>query len=72
MFITGPCAILNGDCEHICIPIGRNRICRCKYGFNLDSNKEMCSSSKYYCNNCSTLVNEILDSFAILMVLSET
>ncbi|XP_053381660.1 low-density lipoprotein receptor-related protein 4-like [Mercenaria mercenaria] len=43
--IKGPCDTLNGDCEQICIPIGQNRICQCEYGFQLDSNRESCSSS---------------------------
>ncbi|XP_060603980.1 low-density lipoprotein receptor-related protein 4-like isoform X2 [Ruditapes philippinarum] len=41
----GPCAILNGDCEQICIPIGRNRICQCEYGYQLDLDKRKCSST---------------------------
>ncbi|WAR22304.1 LRP4-like protein [Mya arenaria] len=40
----GPCDVSNGDCEHICIPIGRNRVCKCEYGFTLEANKETCSS----------------------------
>ncbi|XP_052771141.1 low-density lipoprotein receptor-related protein 4-like [Mya arenaria] len=40
----GPCDEANGDCEHICIPIGRNRVCQCEYGFTLEANKETCSS----------------------------
>ncbi|KAH3773239.1 hypothetical protein DPMN_174597 [Dreissena polymorpha] len=41
---TGPCDADNGDCEHICIPLGRNRICQCSYGYILESNKKTCSS----------------------------
>ncbi|KAH3774761.1 hypothetical protein DPMN_176154, partial [Dreissena polymorpha] len=41
---NGPCDANNGKCEHICIPLGQNRICQCSYGFVLDSNKETCSS----------------------------
>ncbi|WAR22302.1 LRP4-like protein, partial [Mya arenaria] len=42
--LYGPCDVANGDCEHICIPIGRNRVCQCEYGFTLEANKETCSS----------------------------
>ncbi|XP_052233167.1 low-density lipoprotein receptor-related protein 4-like [Dreissena polymorpha] len=42
--VTGPCDADNGDCEHICIPLGRNRICQCSYGYILESNKKTCSS----------------------------
>ncbi|KAH3773220.1 hypothetical protein DPMN_174577, partial [Dreissena polymorpha] len=41
---NGPCDADNGKCEHICIPLGRNRECQCSYGYILDSNKETCSS----------------------------
>ncbi|KAH3774740.1 hypothetical protein DPMN_176131 [Dreissena polymorpha] len=43
---NGPCDANNGNCEHICIPLGRYRICQCSYGFILDSNKETCSSEQ--------------------------
>ncbi|XP_052771262.1 low-density lipoprotein receptor-related protein 5-like isoform X2 [Mya arenaria] len=42
--IYGPCDVANGDCEHLCIPIGRNRVCQCEYGFTLEANKETCTS----------------------------
>ncbi|WAR22307.1 LRP4-like protein [Mya arenaria] len=42
--LYGPCDVANGDCEHICLPIGRNRVCQCEYGFTLEANKETCSS----------------------------
>ncbi|KAH3769660.1 hypothetical protein DPMN_170934 [Dreissena polymorpha] len=35
------------ETEHICIPLGRNRICQCSYGYILDSNKDTCSSGAY-------------------------
>ncbi|KAH3773328.1 low-density lipoprotein receptor-related protein 5-like [Dreissena polymorpha] len=41
---SGPCDADNGDCEHICIPLDRNRICQCSFGFVLDNNTETCSS----------------------------
>ncbi|XP_052233221.1 low-density lipoprotein receptor-related protein 6-like [Dreissena polymorpha] len=41
---NGPCNANNGNCEHICIPLGIYRECQCSYGFILDSNKETCSS----------------------------
>ena len=44
----GPCDILNGGCEQICIPIGKNRVCKCEYGYQLDLiSKKTCASSKY-------------------------
>ncbi|XP_052771268.1 low-density lipoprotein receptor-related protein 4-like isoform X2 [Mya arenaria] len=42
--IYEPCDVANGDCEHLCIPIGRNRVCQCEYGFTIEANKETCTS----------------------------
>ncbi|XP_052231757.1 low-density lipoprotein receptor-related protein 4-like [Dreissena polymorpha] len=40
----GPCKAENGECEHICVPLGQSRICQCSFGFVLDNNMETCSS----------------------------
>ncbi|XP_052218870.1 low-density lipoprotein receptor-related protein 5-like isoform X2 [Dreissena polymorpha] len=40
----GACDADNGFCQHICIPLGRERICQCRFGYVLDDNKETCSS----------------------------
>ena len=44
--LSGPCDVLNGDCEQICIPIGVIRICECEYGFTLENDRRSCSSGK--------------------------
>lgn len=46
--IVGPCDVLNGNCEQICIPIGLNRLCQCEYGFQLDADTRTCSSGKSF------------------------
>ncbi|KAK3581778.1 hypothetical protein CHS0354_017217 [Potamilus streckersoni] len=50
--IKGPCDVLNGGCEHICIAIGLvNRVCRCRFGYQLDStNESACSSYPVFSN----------------------
>ncbi|KAK3591369.1 hypothetical protein CHS0354_040332 [Potamilus streckersoni] len=39
----GPCEELNGLCEHLCIPQGSYRVCRCDSGFTL-YNETLCIS----------------------------
>lgn len=46
IFITGPCDLLNGNCEQICVPVGQNRICQCEYGFTLEADQQSCSSGR--------------------------
>ncbi|KAL3858577.1 hypothetical protein ACJMK2_008853 [Sinanodonta woodiana] len=45
--MKGPCDVMNGGCEHICIATGLvNRMCYCRFGFQLDTtNKTACSSN---------------------------
>ncbi|KAL3891003.1 hypothetical protein ACJMK2_003268 [Sinanodonta woodiana] len=42
---TGPCFVLNGDCEQICISKGKSRICECSFGFKLSANGKTCTSN---------------------------
>ena len=53
--ISGPCETDNGECEHICIPVGRKAVCKCEYGFTIDSNGRTCSSGTqlYLCRKVS-------------------
>ncbi|KAL3891052.1 hypothetical protein ACJMK2_003315 [Sinanodonta woodiana] len=41
---TGPCFILNGGCEQICIPNGMSRMCKCVFGFMLAEDGTTCIS----------------------------
>ncbi|KAK3605314.1 hypothetical protein CHS0354_003961 [Potamilus streckersoni] len=41
---TGPCFVLNGGCEQICIANGKSMICECSYGFKLAENGKTCTS----------------------------
>ncbi|KAL3891051.1 hypothetical protein ACJMK2_003314 [Sinanodonta woodiana] len=41
---TGPCFILNGECEQICIPNRMSRMCTCAFGFMLAEDGKTCMS----------------------------
>ncbi|KAL3891055.1 hypothetical protein ACJMK2_003318, partial [Sinanodonta woodiana] len=41
---TGPCFLLNGECEQICIPNGMSRMCKCVFGFMLSEDGKTCMS----------------------------
>ncbi|XP_052238268.1 low-density lipoprotein receptor-related protein 6-like isoform X3 [Dreissena polymorpha] len=51
------CKVNNGECDGMCIPIGRNRVCRCGYGFSMDANGRTCSSEP------------LLDNFIVVLEL---
>ena len=40
----GPCEIMNGGCEHVCLPSAAKATCKCDFGFHLDPDNKNCSS----------------------------
>ncbi|XP_011412220.3 low-density lipoprotein receptor-related protein 1B [Magallana gigas] len=41
----GPCEIMNGGCEHVCLPSATAQAtCKCDFGFILESDRKNCSS----------------------------
>ncbi|XP_062572883.1 low-density lipoprotein receptor-related protein 1B-like [Saccostrea cucullata] len=40
----GPCEIMNGGCEHVCLPSDTTVSCKCDFGYRLDSDQKSCSS----------------------------
>nr|XP_022323721.1 low-density lipoprotein receptor-related protein 1B-like [Crassostrea virginica] len=40
----GPCEIMNGGCEHVCLPSASKATCKCDFGFHLDPDNKNCSS----------------------------
>lgn len=48
-FTLGPCEIMNGGCEHVCLPSATAQAtCKCDFGFILESDRKNCSSGKHF------------------------